>query len=140
MRAPESSGDTLTLARVLLCHRHLDSRTRKLLPRATVKVAFAYLQSRERERVPGSELRRQRLHIAAARWSTRTLTRLLPRASRLNDRCTVVDTVSNTTRTPPRVPLRARAEKVTSLIGVARGNGMLLVAPEGAGLRAMRRV
>ena len=36
----------LPLGRVCvhLCHRHLDSGTRKLLARATVKVAFAYLQ------------------------------------------------------------------------------------------------
>ena len=64
--APESSENTSALARLHLCHRHLDSRTRKELARATVKVAFAYLQSRERERVPRLELRRQRLHIAAA--------------------------------------------------------------------------
>ena len=66
VRASNPSGNTLALARLHLCHRHLDSGTHKLLARATVKVAFAYLQSRERERVLRLELRRQRLHIAAA--------------------------------------------------------------------------
>ena len=55
-----------TLARVQLCHRHLDSGTPKLLARATAKVAFAYLQSCERERALQLELRRQRSHIGAA--------------------------------------------------------------------------
>ena len=59
-------GGTLTLAALKIRKCDLDSRTRKELARATVKVAFAYLQSRERERVPRLELRRQRLHIAAA--------------------------------------------------------------------------
>ena len=43
------SEDTLLLARLLLCHRHLDSRTHDLLLRATVKVALASEQTRERE-------------------------------------------------------------------------------------------
>ena len=49
-RAPKWSGNTRALARVQLCHRHLDSRTRKLLPRVRLstvkdKIAFAYLHT-----------------------------------------------------------------------------------------------
>ena len=140
VRAPKWSENTRALARVQLCHRHLDSRTRKLLPRATVKVAFAYLQSCERERVLGLELRRQRLHIGAAGGSTRTLARLFPRASPLGERCSVVDTVPTTTRTAPRVPLRARAEKSPLSSVSPRGNGGWRVAPDGEELRAVRCV
>ena len=111
VRAPKWTRATLTLARVLLCHRHLDHGTRKLLVRAMVKTAFAYLQSCERERGPRPEQRRQRLHIGAAGGSTRTLARLFPRASPLGERCPVVDTVPKAIRTPPRVPLAARALK-----------------------------
>ena len=100
-------GTHTRVARVQLCYRHLDSHTRKLLLCALVKlkVAFAYLQSRECERVPRLELRRQRLHIGAAGGSTRTLTRLLPHTSPLAGRamfrCSVVDSVPKATRTPP---------------------------------------
>ena len=111
VRAPKWTNAALQLARVPLCHRHLDSGKRKLLAHATIKVAFAYLQSRELQACIGLELKRQRLLIAAAGGSTRTLPRLFPRASPLNKRCSMVDCVPNATRTPPRVPLRARAEK-----------------------------
>ena len=137
MRAPKWSGNARALARVQLCHRHLDSRTRKLLPRATIKVACAYLQSCERERVPRLELRRQRLPIRAAGGSTRTLARLFPRASPLGERCSVVDTVPKATRTPPRVPIRVRAEKSPLSSVSPRGNGEWRGAPDGEELRAV---
>ena len=70
-------------------------------------------QTRELQVFPQLEQRQQRLHIRAPGGSTRTLTRRLPpRASPLDERCSVVDTVRpKATRTPPCVPLRARAEK-----------------------------
>ena len=68
-------------------------------------------QTRELQRFPQLEQRRQRLRIGAAGGSIRTFTLLFPRALPLDERCTVVDAVSTATRTPPRVPLRARAEK-----------------------------
>ena len=41
----------------------------------------------------------------------KTLTRHLPRALPLKERFTMVDTVPKATRTPPRVPIRARASE-----------------------------
>ena len=79
--------------------------------RAHLKTDRESEQTLELQAFPRLEQRRQRFQLGAAGEATRTLTRLLPRASRLNDRCTVVDTVPKATRTPPRVPLRARAEK-----------------------------
>ena len=140
MRAPKWTGALLALARVHLCHRDLESGMATQRGHATLKVAIEKLQSCERQEGTGLEQRRQRFQLGAAGEATRTLTRLLPRASRLNDRCTVVDTVSNATRTPPRVPLRARAEKSPhSSVSLAQ-NGMWHVAPDGAELRAMGRV
>ena len=48
------SGNTLLLARLLLCDCDLDSRTRTKIAVATVKVAMHEGQARERDRVPGS--------------------------------------------------------------------------------------
>ena len=137
------------LARVQLCHRHLDSRTRRP-PRASsfrVRLSRSHLrtskQSCERERVPGptrAQARRQRLPIGAAGGSTRTLAQLFPRALPLGERCPVVDTVPKATRTPPRVPLRARAEKSPLSSVSPRGNGGWRVAPDGEELRAVRCV
>ena len=45
------------------------------------------------------------------RWPCWIRFRLFPRASALSERCTVVDTVSKQYRTPPRSPIRARAQK-----------------------------
>ena len=102
-----------------------DGRTHTVRVRAAVKTVCACgrqngtrisEQTRELQAPPQLEQRRQRLHIRApgARWvHTRTLTRRLLHASPLDERCSVVDThtVPNATRTPPRVPLRSRAEK-----------------------------
>ena len=107
----DATGARLQLAAVLLFDRHLDSGKHKLLALATVKVAFAYLQRRELPACTRLKIRRQRLIMSAPGWSTRTLTALFLRASPLKERCTVVDAVSKATRAPPRVPMRARAEK-----------------------------
>ena len=109
------SGNTLLLARLLLVHRHLDSGTRKLLPLATVKVALASEQTRERERVFGFKTGRQRFVWRSAGRPPKTLTRPLPRATPLKKRITVVDTVPKATRTPPPVPIRARASECVLL-------------------------
>ena len=45
------------------------------------------------------------------RWPCWIRFRLFPRASALGKRCTVVDTVSEQYRTPPRSPIRARGQK-----------------------------
>ena len=111
MRAPKWTGEALELALVLLCTVRLDGRMATLRGHAAVKTALESEQTRELQPFPGPELRRQRLHIGAAGGSTRTLTRLFPRASPLNERCSMLDCVPNATRTRPRVPLRAPAEK-----------------------------
>ena len=45
------------------------------------------------------------------RWPCWIRFQLFPRASALSKRCTVVDTVSEQYRTPPRSPIRARGQK-----------------------------
>ena len=92
------------------------ARASELLPRATVKVALASEQTRERERVPEFKTRRQRFVWRSAGWPPKTLTRHLPRALPLKERFTMVDTVPKATRTPPRVPIRARASECLLLL------------------------
>ena len=105
------TGDALDIARVLLCMVRLDGGMHTIHVHAAVKTALESEQRRELQRVPQDELRWQRFHNDAAGWSTRTLTGLLPRALTLNKRCSVVDAVPTTTRTPPRVPIRALPAK-----------------------------
>ena len=132
--------DALELALVLFSTVRLDGGMHVLHGHAAVKTDRESEQTRELQAFLHPEQRRQRLPIGAAGGSTRTLARLFPRASPLGERCSVVDTVPKATRTAPRVPIRVRAEKSPLSSVSPRGNGVLLVAPEGAGLRAMRRV
>ena len=111
MRTPKWLGDALELAHVLLCTVRLDGGMHTIHVHAAVKTALESEQTRELQGVPQPEPRWHRFHTDAAGWSTRTLTGLVPRASPLNKRCSVVDAVPNATRTPPRVPIRAPAEK-----------------------------
>ena len=83
---------------------------------ATVKVALAKEQTREREACTRLKTRRQRFVWRSAGWSLKTLTRLVLRATPLKERITVVDTVPKATRAPPRVPIRARASECLLLL------------------------
>ena len=64
------TGDTLTLERLELFDRRLDSGTEKELVRATVKVASSSTQACGRERVPGILLCRP--HEKGQKGSCRT--------------------------------------------------------------------
>ena len=109
--------------RLLLVHRHLDSRKDKLILHATVKVALASEQTRERECVPGLKTRRQRFVWRSAGWSLKTLTRLVLRATPLKKRITAVDTMPKATRTPPPVPNRAHPSECLLLLARSEENG-----------------
>ena len=111
LRARKSSSVPRVAALLIGCHRRLRRDTRVLSLRVPPKSPLSADEHSGNGRDTRPQHGSRRLHIAAARWSTRTLTRCFPRASPLDERCTVVDTVPIATRTPPRVPLRARAEK-----------------------------
>ena len=68
----------------------------------------------------------------------KTLTRRLPRALPLKERFTMVDTVPKATRTPPRVPIRARASECLLLLSRSRENGLLHVCLKCDVLRYVR--
>ena len=140
MRAPKWSGARLALAPVLLFTVRFDGGMRAVHVHAAVKTQPESEQTRELQACTRLEQRRQRLHIGAAGGSTRTLARLFPRASPLGERCSVVDTVPKATRTPPRVPIRVRAEKSPLSSVSPRGNGEWRGAPDGEELRAVRCV
>ena len=108
--------------------------------RVPIQVLLSADEHSGNARDPGPQHGNRRLHIAAARWSTRTLPQLLPRASALDERCSMVDCVPKATRTAPRVPLHARAEKSPLSSVSPRGNGEWRVAPDGEELRAVRCV
>ena len=69
----------------------------------------ASVQPYEQERVFQLKTRRQPIVWSCAGWPLKTLTELLLRATPLKEGITVVDAVPKATRTPPRVPIRARA-------------------------------
>ena len=73
-------------------------------------------QTRERERVPGLKIRRQRFVWSGAGWPSKTLTRLVLRATPLKERFTAVDTMLKPTRAPPRVPIRAHPSECLLLL------------------------
>ena len=96
-------------------------------------------QRRELQAFTRLEQRQQRLHIGAASGSTKTLTRRLPRALPLDERCPMVDTLPKaTSNTAPRAA-SARALKshlthwcrLEETAGAACGAGGWRVAPDG---------
>ena len=107
----DATGARLQLAAVLLFDRSFDGGMHTTRVHAAVKTECESEQRRELQACTGLNIRRQRLIMSAPGWSTRTFTPLFLRASPLKERCTVVDAVSKATRAPPRVPMRARAEK-----------------------------
>ena len=102
---------------MLLCHRHHDSRTRKIIPRATVKVASKKNQRLERERVPGFAPAAARRLPSPSAWHMDGMARLLLRTSLLKELFTVVDAASMPTPTLLRDSIRARDENCLLTVG-----------------------
>ena len=96
---------------MLLSHRHHDSGTRKIIPRATVKVASKTNEPLERERVPRFAPAAARRLPSPSAWHMDGMARLLLRLSPLKRRFTVVDTASMPTHTPLRDSIGAHDEK-----------------------------
>ena len=102
---------------MLLCHRHHDSGTRKIIPRATVKVASKKNERLERSRVLGFAPAAARRLPSPSAWHMDGMARLLLRLSPLKRRFTVVDTASMPTLTPLRDSIRARDENCLLTVG-----------------------
>ena len=96
---------------MLLFHLRLDGGMHAHHGHAAVKTERESEQTRELSAFPGLKIRRQRFVWRSAGWPSKTLTRPLPRATPLKERFTAVDTVPKATRTPPRVPIRARVSE-----------------------------
>ena len=103
--------DSLLLAPLLLCHRDLDSRTRHLLARATVKVRKEKEQMGEQEAVPQLKERRQPFVRCGGWRPSKSSSSPHQRVTPSTELLTVVDEVSTATTEPLREPIRARAEK-----------------------------
>ena len=95
---------------VLRCDRRLDGDLGTHRGRVAVKIAVESEQTRERERCPGLDRRRQPTQWRHAAWSTRTLSWLILGESSSKERFAVVDAVPTPTPTPLLDAIRARAE------------------------------
>ena len=95
--APRFAHVPLTLAHLPLFHRRQDP----------MRIGA----NAERPEVHASQDRAIHSQWRGDRWPCWIRFQLFPRASALSKRCTVVDTVSEQYRTPPRSPIRARGQK-----------------------------
>ena len=95
---------------VLQSDPDLDSGNRAHRTVATVKIRVRSEQTLERERVLGSDRRRQPTQWRRTAWSTRTLSWLILGESSSKERFAVVDAVPTPTPTPLLDAIRARAE------------------------------